>query len=90
MPRSQLTITGDLTTFEDRGRSGDAVYVHRRFCGQCGSPILSELVEPAGIVALKAGTLDDRSSLQPTVQVWCLDKQPWVELDGIPALDHEP
>ena len=89
-PLTQLTITGELTTFEDRGRGGNAVYVHRRFCGQCGSPILSELVEPAGIVALKAGTLNDRSSVQPGVQVWCLDEQPWVDLDGIPALDREP
>jgi hypothetical protein len=80
---SQMSVSGALTTFEDRGEHGDAVYVHRRFCGQCGSPILSALVEPAGVLAVKAGTLDDRSEVAPTVEVWCDHKQPWVELPGM-------
>lgn len=87
---SQMAVTGVLTTFEDRGENGDAVYVHRRFCGNCGSPILSALVQPAGILAVKAGTLDDRSVVAPTVQAWCEHKQPWVELAGIEiSLDRE-
>jgi hypothetical protein len=80
---SQLAVSGDLSTFEDRGEHGDAVYVYRRFCGQCGTPIFSALVEPAGILAVKAGTLDDKSGVRPTVEVWCDHKQPWVELPGI-------
>jgi hypothetical protein len=82
---SQMAVTGTLTTFEDRGEHGDAVYVYRRFCGQCGSPIFSALVEPAGIIAVKAGTLDDRSDVVPNVEAWCEHKQPWVQLPGIPA-----
>ena len=50
MPEGQLTIDGELSVFEDRGESGDAVYVYRKFCGSCGSPIISTFVEPAGIV----------------------------------------
>jgi hypothetical protein len=79
----QLAITGTLSTFEDRGEHGDAVYVYRNFCGQCGSPIYSLLVEPAGIVAVKAGTLDDKSAVNPTVEAWCEHKQPWVSLPGM-------
>lgn len=75
----QLAVSGDLAVYEDRGRTGDAVYVLRKFCGHCGSPIVSELTGP-GILAVKAGTLDDRSGVQPTVQVWCDEKQPWVDL----------
>jgi hypothetical protein len=82
---SQMALSGDLSTFEDRGEHGDAVYVYRRFCGQCGTPIFSAMVEPAGILAVKAGTLDDRSGVQPTVEVWCDHKQPWVELPGMTA-----
>jgi hypothetical protein len=82
---SQLAVSGELSTFEDRGEHGDAVYVYRRFCGQCGTPIVSALVEPAGILAVKAGTLDDRSGVTPTVEVWCDHKQPWVELPGMAA-----
>ena len=85
----QVSITGPIKTFEDRGESGDAVYVYRRFCGNCGSPIVSELVEPAGILALKAGTLDDRSSVQPQVEAWCVSKQPWVDLQGLTSMERE-
>jgi hypothetical protein len=87
---NQLAVTGTLSTFEDRGENGDAVYVYRRFCGSCGSPIVSALVDPAGVIAIKAGTLDDKSALAPTVEVWCESKQPWVQLPGMAAsIDRE-
>ena len=80
---SQMTVMGTLTTFEDRGENNDDVYVYRRFCGQCGSPIVSALVVPAGVLAVKAGTLDDRSGVSPGVEVWCEHRQPWVQLPGM-------
>jgi hypothetical protein len=87
---SQMAVSGTLSTFEDRGENDDAVYVYRRFCGDCGSPIYSLLVEPAGVIAVKAGTLDDRSGVTPNVEAWCEHKQPWVDLPGIPvSLDRE-
>ncbi len=86
---SQLTVDGELTIYEDRGRTGDAVYVLRKFCGNCGSPIVSELMEPAGVLAVKAGTLDDTSGVEPNIQAWCVDKQPWVDLGDIQAMDRE-
>ena len=87
---TQLTVTGELRTYEERGELGDDVYVLRRFCPTCGSPIVSELVKTAGVVAVKAGTLDDRSAVKPTVEVWCVDKQPWVALPDMAAsLDRE-
>jgi hypothetical protein len=87
---SQLTLHGELQTYEERGEHGDDVYVRRRFCGACGSPIVSELAKSAGVVAVKAGSLDDRSTVQPNVEVWCVDKQPWVTLPGMAvSLDRE-
>jgi hypothetical protein len=32
---------------------------------------------------LKAGTLDDTSDVQPTVEAWCVDRQPWVTIPGM-------
>jgi hypothetical protein len=87
---SQLDIAGALRTFEETGERGDAVYVRRRYCGSCGSPIVSELVQTQGMVAVKVGTLDDKSNVQPAVEVWCVDRQPWVDLPGIAtSLDRE-
>ena len=87
---SQLTVSGTLQTYVETGENDDGEYVRRRFCGSCGSPIVSEIVQSAGVVAVKAGTLDDRSDVRPTVEVWCVDRQPWAELPGMVAsLDRE-
>jgi len=87
---SQLTIDGELRTYEERGELGDDVYVRRRFCPQCGSPIVSELAKTPGVIAVKAGVLDDKSAVNPTVEVWCVDRQPWVSLPGMAvSLDRE-
>jgi hypothetical protein len=80
---SQLKLSGELTTYEERGDKGDQVYVRRRFCNTCGSPILSEIALSEGIIAVKAGTLDDTSGVKPTVEAWCVDKQSWVDLPGM-------
>jgi hypothetical protein len=87
---SQLTIDGELKTYGERGELGDDVYVRRRFCGSCGSPIVSELAKTGGVGAVKAGTLDDKAAVLPTVEVWCVDRQRWVSLPGMAAsLDRE-
>lgn len=80
---SQLTVNGELQTYEEMGERGDAVYVRRKFCGSCGSPIVSELSLSEGIIAVKAGTLDDKSTVLPTIEAWCVDRQPWVSLPGM-------
>ena len=80
---SQLTIKGELRTYDERGERSDDVYVRRRFCPSCGSPIVSELTKSEGIVAVKAGTLDEKSTVLPTIEAWCVDRQPWVSLPGM-------
>lgn len=80
---SQLAVHGELRTYEERGERGDDVYVRRKFCPSCGSPIMSELTKSAGIIAIKAGTLDDKSAVNPTIEAWCVDRQPWVSLPGM-------
>jgi hypothetical protein len=79
---SQLSVSGELKTYTETGENDDGEYVYRRFCPECGSPIVSELVGP-GILSVKVGTLDDTSAIAPTVEVWCVDRQPWVELPGM-------
>lgn len=73
--RASLAISGEMACFADRGESGAEIY--RRFCAACGSPILSEPSDGSDIVFLKAGTLDDKHGIQPTIQIWCQSAQPW-------------
>ena len=76
VPESDLHVTGALNTYEDRGDSGKPV--HRRFCGACGAPVKTDADAMPGIVFVKAGTLDDTSVLQPSVQIYCADAMKWV------------
>lgn len=77
LKREQLEVKGDLSTYEDTSASGAAVY--RKFCGKCGSPVITET--PAAtlndMIFIKAGTLDDCSGLSPTLHYWTKSAQDW-------------
>jgi hypothetical protein len=80
IPADSLVLEQEetLATYEDRGESGQPVW--RRFCRNCGSPILSVADSVPGQVFIKSGTLADRSWLRPGVHIWCDSAQPWVEI----------
>jgi hypothetical protein len=80
IPKPALSMQGTVKTFNDRGDSGKPVY--RRFCPECGSPILSEANALPGVAIIKAGTLDDTSWLKPGMEIFCDSAQPWVNLGG--------
>ena len=61
------------------------------FCPACGTRILNALGSLPGNLNIKPGTLDDRSWLDPTMQVWTDTKQPWLSLlEGRPAFARNP
>ena len=75
-----VKIKGEATVYTTTGETGSPV--HRHFCGKCGSPILSDATDSFGIYFLKAGTLDDTSSLKPEVEIFCDEAQNWCKLSG--------
>ena len=79
-PRDQVSFEGKISCFEGRGSSGNAVL--RNFCGECGSPIYSDsdVMADRGIIAIKAGTLDDVSDLKPSAQYWVSNRHDWLPL----------
>ena len=79
VPKGSLHIEGELSAYNDQGSSGQAVI--RKFCGKCGSPILSDVAALPTMDFLKAGTLDDTSWLKPEAQLWCDSAQSWIKLD---------
>lgn len=88
VPEAALTITGEPRTYEDHGESGAPVL--RQFCSTCGSPLFSHVAAAAGLVFIKAGTLDDPSGFAPQMQFWTKSKQPWVDLGAVPAFETTP
>jgi len=80
LPKAAVKITGTLKGFTKAGDSGKPI--HRRFCPECGSGIMDEADALPGVAMINAGTLDDRSWVQPVAQMYCDSAQPWVQLGG--------
>jgi hypothetical protein len=78
VPRVALHVDGDtLATYVTVGAdSGEER--QRQLCSKCGLPLVSLLAEQPEVALIKAGTLNDRSWLSPTIEIWCDSAQPWL------------
>ncbi len=78
-------VSGTARTFEwlcDSGRTKVCV-----FCPDCGSRIYHK---GEWGISLKAGTLDDTSTLEPGHHVWTKRRQPWVAIpDGVSQCEDD-
>ena len=77
VPRAALTVEGEtLATYttigEDHGGETE-----RSFCNACGAPVFSHAAVMPEVVFVKAGSLDDASWVQPSVEAWTSSAQPW-------------
>jgi hypothetical protein len=80
LPKTALQIRGTVKTFSKLGDSGKPILRH--FCPECGSSIADEPSRRPGAIILNAGTLDDPSSVMPTLEIYCDRALPWVQLAG--------
>ena len=91
VPRESLEVMGMVfRSYRDTGESGQAVC--RRFCGECGSPIVSDVEAVPGLLLfVKSGTLDDTTRLKPATHIWMDHRQPWVSIpDGATTAGRNP
>ena len=91
VPAGMLVISGD--TLSSFATTGDVhgTKTNRFFCSACGSPIVSRIDALPDIEFIKAGTLDDRSWLQPTVEFFARSAQSWMPpIAGAERLETVP
>ncbi len=69
-----------MKTYHDIADSGGTV--ERKFCPECGSPVLSLTQGTSGMVWLKVGTFDDTSWYKPVMNIWTKSAQSWFAIDG--------
>lgn len=80
-------ISGDLGHFTKIGASG--AELTRYFCQSCGSPIYTSSPRNADLVFIKAGVLDDPSTVKPTLEAWVNSKVDWSMLhNGLESFEH--
>jgi hypothetical protein len=86
VPSDALQIEGgeSLASFTTVG-TDTKQNVARKFCRECGSPVVSVGDAFPGVTFIKAGTLHDTSWLEPQLQVWTGSAQPWIPLDAHPG-----
>ena len=91
VPADAFTAEGDTiatytTIGEDHGGE-----TKRSFCSVCGSPLFSIAAVMPEAVFLKAGSLDDASWLEPSVEAWTSSAQPWApHFEGAAHLERGP
>ncbi|MDA0338427.1 MAG: GFA family protein, partial [Proteobacteria bacterium] len=89
VPTGAFEITkGEYKSFDLEAESGNTV--SRKFCGNCGSPLFSELEAQPGMWIIKAGSLDDPGWLKPVMHIRCGSGQPWAPSDDLPHFDKNP
>ncbi len=63
----------------------------RHFCSGCGSPLFKFFPQPAGMMTVRAGTLDSDPGVRPAGHIWVSEKAPWFEIaDELPQFQRGP
>ncbi len=82
-------LQGETNYFESYGTDG--TFIRRHFCPGCGSQMFTELPDQDEWMFIKVGTVDDVSSLNPTMTAWT-DSAPHFSFvpTNIPAFPKNP
>lgn len=63
----------------------------RGFCPECGSPVLGKITEEPDIMVIQAGSLDDPSGHQPSMDLFLSSAQPWDFMNpALPKFEKGP
>ena len=81
VPASAFELrSGSPAHYTSKGQSGKDGSSH--FCSDCGSPLYVTSELAAGVVIVKAGTLDDlemaQTTFKPTTEMFCTTKHNWL------------
>jgi hypothetical protein len=91
VPSKALTVQGSTLASFKTVSEGFQSTTERRFCSACGSPIYSTIESMPEVAFLKAGTIDDISWFEPTVEIWTSSAQPWApRFDGATRYERVP
>jgi hypothetical protein len=86
---AMLSVTGELVSGERMQPSGAIGTIFS--CPKCLVRVYSKNSTRAGMVTVKAGTLDDSQHVAPKFHLWIKSKQPWITVpEGTVALDEQP
>ena len=87
--RSTIEIEGETAVFDDIGSSG--LYVARRYCPRCGSPLTTEPDVTPDLMFVNAGGIDADEWFHPVMELFVGRRRPWVaKVPGAQQLEGNP
>jgi len=78
-PESSVSISGEVKFYESKGKSGKQV--SRGFCPNCGSQLFGKPEVLPGLIAIRAGTLEDTSKYKPQLDLFTSHAVAWDVMD---------
>lgn len=81
-PSDAIEVSGELTCFESAADSGNRI--SRHFCPACGCHLFASSSASTQFRVVRLGTLDDPSSVVPSINMWVSSAPAWAFMD--PAL----
>ena len=86
---NDLKINEDYKVFSVTGYDG--TNVHRGFCPNCGSPIISFVTEQPNLRFIKAGSLDNSDWLKIESSFWSVSSCEWDPInESLPSYPRNP
>ena len=87
---ADVSVAGETVDYVSTADSGNVM--HRRFCGVCGTALLSASEARPELVIVRAGALDEREGLRPEVVMggwrWTRSAPDWACFDaGVPRAE---
>ena len=79
-----LSISGALSEYTRMADSGNEVTC--QFCPRCGTQLFAQVSARPQFRVVRAGNLDEPSSVQPVMNIWAESAPAWAHLD--PALER--
>lgn len=90
VPRASVTVTGALAAYADKG-DDSGMPVVRKFCPDCGSPILSDVAATPDLLWIKGGSLDQPAAAAPQMNIWSERALPWLKGQAaVPSFPRNP
>ena len=89
IPTKSLEINNNYKVYSVIGHDG--TNVHRGFCPNCGSPVISYVTEQPDLRFIKAGSLDNSSWINIESSFWGISANKWDPVnDNIPCFEQNP
>jgi hypothetical protein len=76
VPKESLRLRGEPKVYVKTSESGTRRA--QAFCADCGSRLYASAERDPQVFNLRIGTVRQRASLPPRIQIWCRSALPWV------------